>query len=362
MSPQKIFMLAKIPFFWFFYLWGHPKTLPINYTFSLTFKCNSRCLTCNIWQKKKTDDLSKEEWKRIFLSLDKSPYWVTISGGEPFLRKDLAGIVADICQTCQPKMITIPTNGLLTNKIIADVKKIVKENKNTNFIINLSLDGVEKDHDIARGIKGNFKTSLSTWDQLKKIKASNLTLGIHTVISQNNVKNFPVICDYVFDNLKPDSYVSEIAEQRKELDNFNNNITPSVSDYKKAIDYLKIRMRQKQQFSLARITKAFRLSYYDLVLRILTNKSQIIPCFAGVASAQIAPNGDLWPCCVRADILGNIKEVGYDFKKIWFSKETNTIRKQIKNKECFCPLANASYTNILLNPKSIIQVLVNLFK
>lgn len=355
-------MLDKIPFFWSFYYFGWPKILPINYTFSLTFKCNSRCLTCNIWQKKWTEDLSREEWKRIFLGLGKSPYWVTISGGEPFLRKDLVNIVSDLCQICQPKMITIPSNGLLTNKIIYDVKKMIKENPKTNFIINLSLDGIESNHDKARGIKGNFKISLLTWNQLKKIKASNLILGIHTVISQNNVKNFPAICDYVFDNLKPDSYVSEIAEQRAELDNFNNNITPGLSDYKKAIDYLKFRMRKRHQSSLARITRAFRLSYYDLVLKILTRKTQMIPCYSGVISAQIAANGDIWPCCVRGDVLGNIKNAEYNFKKIWFSDEAKKVRQEIKNKKCYCPLANASYTNMLLNPKSLIQVIFNLFK
>ncbi|MCL4382172.1 radical SAM protein [Patescibacteria group bacterium] len=337
------------------------KILPLSYTFSLTNKCNSRCLTCNIWQKKATVELTKEEWKRIFQSLGHSPYWVTLSGGEPFLRADLMEIVSDLCRIGNPKIINIPSNGLLTEKIVNDVGKITKANPKTNFVINLSLDGIREKHDQARGIKGNFDKTVKTLSLLKKLKKRNLTIGIHTVISKNNAKEFPRIADYVLDTLKPDSYITEIAENRVELDNLSNKIQPSLEDYKTAINYLKTRMKKEKSAILPRIQRAFRFVYYDLVIKILKEQKQVIPCYAGLASAQIAANGDIWPCCVRADILGNLKENNYDFKKIWFSPKADLVRKSIKERKCFCPLANASYTNILLNPVSLGQALTHIF-
>jgi MoaA/NifB/PqqE/SkfB family radical SAM enzyme len=353
LSLQKTSMLRNL--FSFF------KILPLSYTFSLTGKCNSRCLTCNIWQKKHGVELLKEEWKKIFQSLGVSPYWVTLSGGEPFLRPDIADIVADLCRICQPKIINIPTNGLLTEKIIKDVANITKANPKTNFVINLSLDGISEEHDKARGIKGNFSKAIKTLNLLKINKNPNLTIGIHTVISKNNVKKIPKIVDYVLDTLKPNSYITEIAENRIELDNLNNKIQPSLEYYKTAIAYLKTRMKKEKLAILPRIQRAFRLVYYDLVIKILKEQKQVIPCYAGTVSAQIAANGDIWPCCVRADNLGNLKEYNYDFKKIWFSSKADLVRKSIRDKKCYCPLANASYTNILLNPKSLGQALFNIF-
>ncbi|MCL4382414.1 SPASM domain-containing protein, partial [Patescibacteria group bacterium] len=214
----------------------------------------------------------------------------------------------------------------------------------------------------ARGIKGNFDKTVKTLSLLKKLKKRNLTIGIHTVISKNNVKEFPRITDYVLDTLKPDSYITEIAENRVELDNLSNKIQPSLRDYKTAINYLKTRMKKEKLAILPRIQRAFRLVYYDLVMKFLKEQRQVIPCYAGLASAQIASNGDIWPCCVRADILGNLKENNFDFKKIWFSPKSDLVRKSIRNKKCYCPLANVSYTNILLSPKTLITVGANFLK
>ena len=54
---------------------------------------------------------------------------IRISGGEPFLRSDLAEIINIIDRTASPNLIHITSNGFLTDKIIADVLKI-KSRKN----------------------------------------------------------------------------------------------------------------------------------------------------------------------------------------------------------------------------------------
>ena len=46
----------------------------------------------------------------------------------------------------------------------------------------------------------------------------NLTIGIHTVISSYNVDSLPELCEFVQRELKPDSFITEIAEERVELD------------------------------------------------------------------------------------------------------------------------------------------------
>lgn len=355
-------LLLRIPFFWFFYYFGWSHPLPVNYTFSLTFKCNSRCQTCDIWKKRSSQELTIDEWKKVFRSLGKSPYWVTLSGGEPFLREDLVEICRSLYQVCQPKIITIPTNGILTNRIKKDVQVILRDCPKTRLIINLSLDGVGEKHDQIRGVKGNFDKAMATYKKLKKIKSANFTLGVHTVISKENISHFPELCNFVLDRLKPDSYVTEIAEQRVELDTSGKDITPDLEDYKGTIDYLERETQKKKPKGFAKLVQAFRLVYYEQAKEILKKKTQVIPCYAGILSAQIAPNGDVWQCCVKADVLGNLKKENFDFSKIWFSKRASKIRKSIKNKECYCPLANASYTNILISPTSMVKVIFNFFR
>ena len=42
---------------------------------------------------------------------------MTFTGGEPFLRKDLDEMVISAYRHCRPEVITIPTNGLLTDRV-----------------------------------------------------------------------------------------------------------------------------------------------------------------------------------------------------------------------------------------------------
>lgn len=354
-------ILLKILPYNFFRRFGWPKVLPMNLTIGVTSFCNSRCLTCNIWRKKdRIGELTFEEWDKIFKNLGKSIVYLTISGGEPFLRKDIVQICQSAYRHCRPLMVTIPTNCLLPKVVIESVKRITQTCPQTQFILNLSVDGIGLEDDRIRGVPGHYQKMLEVFKALKKTKRKNLTLGLHTVISRFNVKHFPEIAESLL-KLKPDSYVTEIAEQREELGTIQKKIAPSADDYQKVIDFLLVKLKNEKITGFGRITRAFRKQYYFLVKRFLLEKKQIIPCYAGWASAQIAANGDVWGCCIKADVFGNLKKVGYDLKKIWFSSKAEKLRKFTKAGKCSCPLANAAYTNMLLNLKTLIKVGYNFF-
>jgi MoaA/NifB/PqqE/SkfB family radical SAM enzyme len=353
--PSELTVLPKIPRYQSFRALGYPKTLPINVTFSVTYTCNSRCKTCNIW-KKKTQDLSIEEIDKTFQSIGKSVYWVTISGGEPFLRKDIVEICQIIYRNCEPGIINIPTNGLLHQTIPEKVKKIVESCPKTNIVINLSLDNIGLKHDEIRGTPGNWEKAIKTYTALRELKYPNFELGVHSVISNYSIKDILSTYEYVQSELKPDSFITEIAEERVELDNFGIGITPPIDQYSEVISALSDKLKQKKFNRIAKVAQSFRFSYYDLVKQTIRRKTQVIPCFAGFASAQVAPDGDVWTCCIRAEPIGNLRETNYDFKKIWFSDKAENLRKSIKNKECYCPLANASYTNMLMHFPTLARV------
>ena len=89
---------------------------------------------------------------------------------------------------------------------------------------------------------------------------------------------------------------------------------------------------------------------------------QVIPCMAGVASAQIAPNGDVWTCCIRAEPMGNLREAGFDLRRVWNSPRADELRGSIRRGECHCPLANAAYSSMLCDPPSLWHVGWNMLK
>ncbi|MDY6970499.1 MAG: radical SAM protein [Spirochaetota bacterium] len=351
-------VILKIPYYFLFRHIGWPAKLPMSLTLSVSYKCNSRCKTCNIY-KKRANELTFHEWEKFFQNYGKDLFWVTISGGEPFIRKDLKEIVCSLYDNCRPSIINIPTNGLLYDEIAETVRQIAIHCSESQIVINLSIDDIEEKHDFIRGITGSYEKAIKTFQRLKAIDLPNLSVGIHTVISRFNVNRIPEIYTAIR-KLNPDSYITEIAEERVELGTIGSGISPEYEEYAKAIDFLTEKMKKDNFNSVGRITRAFRMEYYQMVKKIIKKQKQIIPCYSGFASAQIAPDGDVWMCCIKADSIGNLRDANYDFKKIWFMDNAKKMRTSIKKGECYCPLANAGYTNMLHNYKSLIKATWNL--
>lgn len=347
-------ILFKILLFNLHKTFGFPKMLPVNYTFSLTYKCNSKCLTCNVYQRK-ADNLKLAEYEKIFKNIYQRPVWITISGGEPFLRNDIVDICKLLYKHSRPKYLNIPTNGILTNKIVSAVKSIAISMPDTKIVVNVSIDGIEGEHNKIRNCEC-YDKAMETYQQLKKLTYANLDIGIHTVISTFNVNNFTNIASRIL-SFMPDSYVTEIAEEREELKNIRTNITPNLISYRSAIDYLIHRIRNRKFRGTTKLIQSFRIEYYKYVKGILANKNKAIPCQAGRLSCQISPDGEVWTCCVKARSLGNLRKNNYKFDKIWFSKKRKNEIAHIKRTKCRCPLANSFYTNSIMHLPTIVRVL-----
>ncbi len=305
---------------------------------------------------KRENELTLAEWDKVLASLGDAPYWFTISGGEPLMFPDIVELTKLAYKHCKPGIINIPTNAILKSGP-ERVREILKTCTDSQLIINLSLDGVGEKHDFIRGVPGNFEKFEERLQQYLALREEfpNLAVGIHSVVSVFSVGHLDELIAYA-DQSGADQFITEIAEPRVELDTVGLPITPDKESYRAAIDQLIAYVNSKQYKGVSRITEAFRLEYYDLVKRILEEQDQVIGCYAGWASAQIYADGTVWPCCVRADDLGNLRDHNYDFKEIWFGEKIKDVRRSIAAKECHCPLANASYTNMLHDIPTVARV------
>ena len=264
-------VLARVPLYTLMRRTGHPRLLPLNITVSVTYRCNSRCLTCHVYRKK-ANEFTVEEFDRTFVSLGRAPYWYTMSGGEPFLRDDLPEICESACRRGSPGIVNIPTNGILSDRIPPMVADIAARCPSAQIIVNLSLDGIGEEHDRIRGVPGNFERAMETYRGLRALTRANLTVGVHTVISVHNVDRIPEIYAHVRRELKPDSFITEIAEERVELATVGEPITPDARSYARAVDFLIDRIKEERFEGISRITQSFRIRYYELVKRFLERR------------------------------------------------------------------------------------------
>ena len=349
---------------------------PLNFTFSVTNACQSRCRTCGIWKlykthpEKRDNELTIDEIKKVFRSLG-HVYIFNISGGEPFLRPDLTQIVRLACEYLTPAVIHIPTNALAMDLVEQKTLEILKVINDSNPAIQLtlkpSLDHIGARHDDIRGVKGNFDKVITLFHRLKSLQSNfkNLHVELGTIISSWNVDDIEEISGFIA-GLGPDSYRNEIAEQRSEMFNREDPVTPDYEKYRKAVGLFigQLQAQKKNKVFFQRLNNAFRLVYYDLAVRIMKERRQVIPCYAGVSNAHMSPYGDIWPCCTLGyEIsMGNVREHGYDFNAVWNSSKADKVRSHIRHGNCHCPLANQAYSNILMHLPSMVKAMKNILK
>jgi len=359
---RKLPLLARLAGYRVEHATGRSPQLPVNLTVSVTYSCPSRCATCDIWQKK-VDDLSVDEYGRIFPTLQRVPVWVTISGGDQFVRADLDEVVRLIRTQIEPSIINIPMNGVITERIFQLLPKIAHHSVGAQLVLNLSVDEIGEAHDRIRGADRNFEKLQLVADLIHDLKKTyaHVVLGVHTVISKLNVHRIPDIEREARAIFRPDSYIAEVAENRVELKTMEKDITPTTADFRRAVGHLRNVIRaNRSSHPVARLVESLRLEYYELAARILEEQRQVIDCYAGWASAHLAPDGHVWGCCVRAESLGNVRDHGYDFAAVWRGPAADAFRASVRAHACACPLANASYTNLLLDAPSLARVSAHL--
>jgi MoaA/NifB/PqqE/SkfB family radical SAM enzyme len=236
------------------------------------------------------------------------------------------------------------------------VARLSRHAPDSKIIINFSLDGIGDRHDELRGVPGNYKKVKDTYRKLKAAAHPNVTVGIHTVVSQFNVHEVPALRTHVREEFGPDSFITEVAEERLELDTIGEDITPSADAYGAVVEDLLSDMNTTVSEGMGGVVQAFRREYYQVAHRTLKEQRQVLPCYAGLASAQVAPNGDVWTCCTRAESMGNLRASQFDFDAVWRSRRADELRTSIRRGECFCPLANAAYSSMLCDPPSMMRV------
>lgn len=136
---------------------------PFLLVISPTMRCQLDCTGCYAGDYTKEDDMSEELLDDLLTQAkEMGIYFVTISGGEPFLRKEL---LFKMAEKHDDMFFQIYTNGQLITKEVAE--KIVELG---NLAPAISVEGFEKATDARRG-DGVYKHVLEAMKNLKEVKA-----------------------------------------------------------------------------------------------------------------------------------------------------------------------------------------------
>jgi molybdenum cofactor biosynthesis protein A len=140
----------------------------INYMrLAVTDRCNLRCFYCmpeeGLNWLSRTELMTYEEMLQtcsllVKMGIDK----IRITGGEPFVRKDIMKLLTSLSQLSGLKELTITTNGILTAPHVAEMKALGIKS------VNLSLDTLDANRFFAITRRDEFADVMNTLDELLK--------------------------------------------------------------------------------------------------------------------------------------------------------------------------------------------------
>jgi radical SAM protein with 4Fe4S-binding SPASM domain len=330
------------------------KRRPVQLTFFLTKRCNAKCSFCFYKAGKnnagnKSSELSLNEIEKISASTG-TLLWLAFSGGEIFLRDDIVEITNVFYKNNRPAIILLPTNGLLPGVIREKTEEILKHCRKSTIVVKLSLDGPEKLHDRIRGRAGSFQKTMETYDTLGELinRHPNFELGINTVFCSSNQDSMNEIIAFVngLDNIKTHTVSLVRGKEPGEID---------MEKYRETIetlaDNLKKNISSTYSFQGARLKAAQDILQRHFIYETETERKKLMNCYAGRLNLVLTEAGDLYPCESFSLKMGNVRDNGYDIKRMLKSAQAKKIIASIHDKGCYCSHECYLMTNILFNPR-----------
>lgn len=288
-----------------------------GFQWHITDFCNLRCKHCYQDRFDKEKELPFEKIKfivdKISETLKDRAISVNITGGEPFLRKDIIEILSYINDKENFKEINVITNGTVLNDKIINFL-----NKTSKFkYLKVSIESHnEIKNDYIRG-KGNLKIVIENIKQFSEL--SNKKILIMITLTSFNYKDLISFLEFTKDlNVN-----GVILERFVPLGRGKG-----LFDYYLKSDECKDVLREIVYFLDSKLSPVELLPYKAFWIDLKTNKIKGALCNLGDEAIALMPDGTIFPCRRLPITYGNI--LTDDLDEIL--KKLKNFRGEIKNK------------------------------
>ncbi|HRY63218.1 MAG TPA: radical SAM protein [Patescibacteria group bacterium] len=335
--------------------------------FFITDRCNSRCRSCFYWQNlNQHSDLSLDKINKMATSLPRFTS-LLISGGEPSLRDDLPEIINAFSKHSSISFVSIPTNGLLTDKVVMLVKKICSTNTQLVVTISVSIDGFEKTSEDIRGIPGGWARSITTLKKLLALKKnfSNLRVAVNTLVCRETLDTLTEFSDYLIKNYSLDAHNLEIIRgdaRDPSLKEFGPRELQKIFDLEKKIHLHYFKKNFKSPNTLRRI---YHLAIYLLSLVVMKTQRRLLlkkqpwlfDCLAGRTIMVVDSRGYLKACELRPAAV-DLFHYDYNITKAQNSEDFKAEIETIKKTPCPCTHGCFINSSVRHEPLGLIKTLL----
>lgn len=312
----------------------------------VTSRCNSVCRTCFYWDNlNKNEDLTFDQIESISRTAPRF-HKLWLSGGEPFLRPELARIITLFARNNGVASVNLPTNGLLPEAIDNVVGEVLAANPHISIDLNFSLDGLANTHDTIRGVPRNFERTLATMDLMERKYAGvpRLRRNVVSVVTTENYKELVDLGLRMLDETNSSGHYFEIIR--------GNPLDPALKKLPRAelaalhkrLMWIHGQYADRLFRDLPLPVRWFGKLYYLGNLKLhfdiheqchYAPRAWPMPCTAGATSLVIDHNGAFRACEMRPAV-GRVQDYAFNLTAVLASGPVRAEVEAIPKANCWC--------------------------
>jgi len=304
---------------------------PRRMTINITRRCNGRCVMCPNWKEQHIEkELTPGEIREVLSNpLFDSLESVSLGGGEPTMREDLAEVTEIILES-QPKIkvFDITTNGLEPLVVMQRVHDIIRLTVDSavEFAVAVSLDGYGATHDKIRGVPNAFDKVTETIRLLKELsKEAPFSICLNCVVQPLNIGELPQLYGFAQEMELPIHFIP-IYVNPWLLDNTDDK--QLVTFRPEQIEEIKL-FFSNPQYDISPIWKAWWQDY----LRVIGGEKRRFPCALLRHHSFLDTDGSMFICWADESLVyGNVRDAPAD--SIWYSAAAKSARQRAKAMYC----------------------------
>ncbi len=301
-----------------------------EWLFPVTYRCDARCVMCNIWQSPKSAELSLEQWSeilddRLFAGIES----VSLTGGEPTLRRDLPQLTELLVGKLPAlRRLTLTTNALRTERVIQHCQRLLDLTSahGIHFFVGVSLDGIGRLHDEMRNIAGAFDSVVSTLDRLQDLQPYGLRLGVNCTLTGRNLHDARNLREWCAERgLVVNFIIASFAESFYDNVDAQDDLAFSPAQRELLLAFLHELVAQRTATDLA------AYFYADAARMIKHGAARSTPCVFQKDGILLDSRGDMH-YCMYSRKLGNLSQDGG--QDIYFAPANLAHREEIIANRC----------------------------
>jgi MoaA/NifB/PqqE/SkfB family radical SAM enzyme len=307
--------------------------MPYRLLFYLTLRCNCRCRNCLIWKRRPGQEITLEEIQRILAGAAHHLRWLHLSGGEIFLREDIAEIFKSVTALLPELfLLQIATNCTLPDRVL-EACRILERSRVSRTVITLSIDAIGPEHDRQRGVPGLFDRVIGLLKTIRKECSPRIRPYLGLTITRSNADKLP-------ETVRELTAIPGIGREDIHYNFYHQskmyyqNDDSEVLTLEQAVRLERfLRPGSGLHCGLSPeslLEQQFRKRYLDY---LKTGQSPML-CEAFAGSLSIDSSGNCFPCMSYPRSAGLIRDYGYRLDRLWNSEAVRKIRDSIVARRC----------------------------